>query len=604
MTQASVNIQQQFKDGGVVPADLAGQSAVSKKYVDDQLEIRDQNIAATAGAASAAQADINNHEMSPMAHPAQNITYFGTVQAQNVRQAIDKVNGRISEIVAQAGNDNTEIVDARSGFPVLGARLDTVDKQLEDIAVNIRNYNAIGDGTTDNTSAVEDAISAVAVQGGVVLIPQGVYLTNSITVPMNVSLWIVNGGRLKVNDGETVTINGFIQAGLYHIFDGEVIGNPRNECIYPEWFGLSGSNVNNAPAINQAIGLLPITGGTVKFGLGGWFKVSESIVVSKSAVRLQGQGTGNATNIYTDDHTFDIITSNFPGTQIEDLSISALGASSEAYAINSTESLRVNNVTMDGVHSGIFSSGVYASLKNITMRHLKTAAGIGIDFAGTNEVKEVDGVIMENAPGSQAYAGIRIGGGSGYTLTNCQLMKMGMALDVVAYSSHVPSISATNCWFDTSDYGVRIDAPSSYAVQRLRFSNCWFGGNTFYGFQVLRGSVKGITIDSSEFLGNGNDGFRIEEGASVDGVKINGCSIAGNGGSGISLGAGTSNFMIIANRIGPCGDYTGNLYGIYIPTGSSDYYIISNNDLHGNTSGQIVDGGQGTHKSVINNITT
>ncbi|MMZ56995.1 Arylesterase precursor [compost metagenome] len=145
MTQASQNIFQQFKDGGVVPADLAGQSSVSKKYVDDQLAIRDANISAVASAASNAQAEIDSHESSTTAHPAQNITYSGNVVgASNVKQAIDKTDDRISTIVAQAGNDNTEIVDARGGYPLLGGRLSNFDTTLSNKA-NQNDLNAAND---------------------------------------------------------------------------------------------------------------------------------------------------------------------------------------------------------------------------------------------------------------------------------------------------------------------------------------------------------------------------------------------------------------------------------------------------------------------------
>lgn len=134
MTQASQNISQQFIDGGVVPADLVGQDAVSKKYVDQQLAIRDKNIAAVSRTASAARVDIDAHKASTKAHPAQNITYAGKVaKSNNVKQGLDNLNDRVDHIVAQSGDDNTEIVDARGGYPVLGGRLNGYDVQLADI---------------------------------------------------------------------------------------------------------------------------------------------------------------------------------------------------------------------------------------------------------------------------------------------------------------------------------------------------------------------------------------------------------------------------------------------------------------------------------------
>lgn len=67
---------------------------------------------------------IENHIASTSAHVAENISFNGEVPGNNVDEAKENVNTRISDIVAQAGNDNTEIIDARGGFSVLSARLD------------------------------------------------------------------------------------------------------------------------------------------------------------------------------------------------------------------------------------------------------------------------------------------------------------------------------------------------------------------------------------------------------------------------------------------------------------------------------------------------
>lgn len=56
-------------------------------------------------------------------------TAFENVQTEmdsNIR-SINDLDNRIDNIVAQSGNDNTEIVDARGSFPVLGDRLNAND---------------------------------------------------------------------------------------------------------------------------------------------------------------------------------------------------------------------------------------------------------------------------------------------------------------------------------------------------------------------------------------------------------------------------------------------------------------------------------------------
>lgn len=79
----------------------------------------------------AINAEIVGHKASKQAHKAEDIIYSGNVSGtSNVKQAIDATNQRISDIVAQSGDDITEIVDARDGYTTLGDRLGAADDRL------------------------------------------------------------------------------------------------------------------------------------------------------------------------------------------------------------------------------------------------------------------------------------------------------------------------------------------------------------------------------------------------------------------------------------------------------------------------------------------
>jgi hypothetical protein len=77
----------------------------------------------------------NEHKNSTTAHAAENITYTGKVTgATNAKQAIEKTDDRISNIVGQTGSSNTEIVDARpsvdgSANATLKNRLDKMEQR-------------------------------------------------------------------------------------------------------------------------------------------------------------------------------------------------------------------------------------------------------------------------------------------------------------------------------------------------------------------------------------------------------------------------------------------------------------------------------------------
>jgi hypothetical protein len=49
--------------------------------------------------------------------------------------------------------------------------------------VNVRDYGAVGDGVTVNTTAIQAAITVAAASGGSVYIPPGLYMTGPLTIP-------------------------------------------------------------------------------------------------------------------------------------------------------------------------------------------------------------------------------------------------------------------------------------------------------------------------------------------------------------------------------------------------------------------------------------
>ncbi|WP_162939189.1 glycosyl hydrolase family 28-related protein [Paenibacillus lautus] len=133
--------------------------------------------------------ELTGHINSTSAHKAEDITYTGQVPGGDVKEAIENVNGRISEIVAQSGDDITELVDARDGYPVLGDRLDASDADLARKAnvrwFDVKDYGAIGNGVADDTDAILSAIAAIpddetywlegGKTGGILFFPLGKY---------------------------------------------------------------------------------------------------------------------------------------------------------------------------------------------------------------------------------------------------------------------------------------------------------------------------------------------------------------------------------------------------------------------------------------------
>lgn len=156
--------------------------------------------------------------------------------------------------------------------PAMGARgveqkklfdsgLDAIDTRLgQTVFVTDPAFGAKGDGVTNDTPAIQNAINTIHNSGGGFLsFPKGSYkTTDNITIPTDLSVELSSGAIINIASGKTLTVNGPIKAGLWQIFggDGAVAGDPKNEYIIPQWFGAKGDNTtDDAAALNKAANL-------------------------------------------------------------------------------------------------------------------------------------------------------------------------------------------------------------------------------------------------------------------------------------------------------------------------------------------------------------
>ncbi|MEW6223202.1 MAG: right-handed parallel beta-helix repeat-containing protein [Chloroflexota bacterium] len=113
-----------------------------------------------------------------------------------------------------------EIVDARAGFTTLGGRV----VMIESRSVDVRLYGAVGDGVTDDTAAIQAAITAAG-SGGRVILPRGTYkVSDMLTITAaRVQLegfgatltQVTNTTTILEVTGDNVTVAGirFVQTG-------------------------------------------------------------------------------------------------------------------------------------------------------------------------------------------------------------------------------------------------------------------------------------------------------------------------------------------------------------------------------------------------------
>lgn len=94
-------------------------------------------------------------------------------------------------------NRHANDIDNDTGIHWTKAQLDATYSSGASMWFNVRDYGAVGDGSTNDTTAVQNALDAAAVTGGVCYFPPGTYSCSPLTHYYNVSLQ---------GDGENLSI--------------------------------------------------------------------------------------------------------------------------------------------------------------------------------------------------------------------------------------------------------------------------------------------------------------------------------------------------------------------------------------------------------------
>ena len=156
---------------------------------------------------------------------------------------------------ATVNNPMTEDLDA-NGYDILDVdTLTALDIITEGPWVDVRAYDSFS-----------DAISDINESEKTLLISGSEWVADNETVPSNITLRFLHGGKLNINLGRTVTVNGQIEAGLYRIFIGGgtvSFGEDFNNyytnsgngpiTVYPQWWGAKGDgDANDTEALQSA----------------------------------------------------------------------------------------------------------------------------------------------------------------------------------------------------------------------------------------------------------------------------------------------------------------------------------------------------------------
>jgi hypothetical protein len=239
-------------------------------------------------------------------------------------------------------------------------------------------------------------------------------------------------------------------------------------------------------------------------------------------------------------------------------------------------------------------------------------SGNGIKIVGGND-HFLDNLFMYNAASTPlGESGIKITASAGTWITNSDIVRQGRGLTVNPGSGEVvQALFVENTAFDfNQNDGVLIfPGHATASILQNQFTSSWTASNSANGFSINNANAG--TIDGTFILGlrshdNDGPGLHVEGGINltVDSSYFYANSKTASGTEpGIKIAANVTSFNLRNNRSGQmAGGANSQTYGISIASGTSNNYLVMGNDLRGNITGALLNGGSGATQTVHSNL--
>ena len=249
-------------------------------------------------------------------------------------------------------------------------------------------------------------------------------------------------------------------------------------------------------------------------------------------------------------------------------------------------------------------------IRSVNLRGSSGYAGIVI---GTNGSIVQDVWILDSVIGGHTY-GIICYNVSGLYMNNCDILQNGNNfLANPGTGKSVKGVYMQDMLFDSATgSGLQIfTAGGTCTIWVMVNCESNYNGSTtsHAGIEINQGTgtISGINIVNHQAVINAGDGIVVYSGSYIviQNPQIS-CNSAASSGSkhGIEFAVNVSNFSVIG---GFCGNgYLGATntqgYGIFINSGTSDYYNIIGVLVNGNVTGGVNNAGTGTHQNVLYNL--
>ena len=272
----------------------------------------------------------------------------------------------------------------------------------EHVALNVKDYGAIGDGVNDDRQAIQDTIDAAAkgLGGGNVYFPEGTYLVKEIVflkshthLELNEKATILNGINIK-NHPSIV-----FMTGLFTDDGAQVEWGPTEDISY------SGGTIDMNGALNEEgtkTKNLPLINSSGAFAIGNSNNVTIKNVTFKDSYQGHAIQIAGSKNVLVDNSRFlgQALPKTMKDGQIiskESIQIEPLTRKGFPYALND-DGKKSENVTIQNSYFG----------KSDKSGELVTAIGTHYQTLSTQNPSNIK--ILNNHFDNMMYAGVRFTG--------------------------------------------------------------------------------------------------------------------------------------------------------------------------------------------------
>jgi hypothetical protein len=395
-----------------------------------------------------------------------------------------------------------------------------------------QDYGATGNGVTDDTAAVQDAINAAGVSGGVVYLPQGNYKTSSaLTLSSYVTLMGAGSGVSAITQSVT-TANGLVGTDLTNVtLTGLSINGPGSG---------SGLGINFGLSVNNDTTYLDFTDIQVR-GFGSHGIEIQSPVVCKFHRVISSTHGGDGWHIYGSGTSCDwsacysLNNSAGIGYHLISLSYSDLAgcasdSNADGYSLSGCYSVALNGCgTESDTTDGFILSGGAGNSLTSCFNYANNHYGLHVTSSEANAT--ITG-FTEHGPTGSAVASIITDSGTTAVITNPNVITatsyaagtsvlVSPALTAINASAAAGALSVTNgtavTGTGTSDVSITESSSTSRAFgtkvagdTEMRYyinakGDANYGAGSSTDFQFLRLATGVLGASKSFQVGSGTD---------------------------------------------------------------------------------------------------